>query len=364
MKIRISILLVFINLISFSQNTDSIASPKKEKKVNFAIIPIVSYNNSFGAQLGLMSNMYYNVRKKDTISPASVVGIMGTYFLNSTYFAGIFAKNYFNEDKWRTNIMFFNGNIEFQTYINYPEIILPFVNEDGVFLDYNTKFNFLLLEAQRKVFQNFYFGLRVSYSYVTTEFETKLIPIPKQKEDLFGVGGIINYDNRDNVLNPKKGMNAKISTFSFLEALGSTSQYHNIEIQANKYFPLTKKSLIMARFYSVISVGDVPFSGQNIVGRDDLRGYSNGKYRANQVYNIQTEYRWNFYKKWGLVAFGGLAVATDNLKADNYSGVLPAVGTGIRFMAIPSRGINVGMDVALGKEDWGLYFRIGEVFSR
>ena len=120
----------------------------------------------------------------------------------------------------------------------------------------------------------------------------------------------------------------------------------------------------MFRIYSVVSVGDVPFSGQNIVGRDDLRGYSNGKYRADQVYNIQTEYRWNFYKKWGLVAFGGLAVATDNFNGDNYSGILPAIGTGFRFMAIPSRGINIGMDVAVGKEDWGLYFRIGETFTR
>jgi len=353
------ILLIILPFLSFSQEKQV-----KEKKVNFAFIPIVSYNNSFGAQLGLMSNMYYNISQKDTISPASVVGLMGTYFINGTYFAGVFAKNYFNEDKWRTNIIFFNGNIEFQTYINYPEMILSYVDEDGVFLDYNTKFNFILLEGQRKIFNHFYLGIRILYDHVSTDFETELIPTSKQVDDLTGLGGIINYDTRDNVMNPKKGMNAKIATFSFLESLGSTSEYHKIETQVNKYFLLTKQSLIMARFYSVISVGEVPFSGQNIVGRDDLRGYSNGKYRAKQVYNIQTEYRWNFYKKWGLVAFGGLAVATDNLKGDNYSGVLPAIGTGVRFMAIPSRGINVGMDVALGKEDWGLYFRIGEVFTR
>jgi len=358
MKQYITILFIFFTFLSFSQKKKTV------KKVNFAFIPIVSYNNSFGGQVGLMSNMYYDINEKDTISPVSVVGLMGTYFMNGTYFAGMFAKNYFNEDKWRTNIMYFNGNIEFQTFINFPESILPYVDEEGAFLDYNTTFNFILLEGQRKVFDNFYLGLRMSYSYVTTEFKTDVLPIPKQKDDLMGLGGIVNYDSRDKIMNPKKGVNAKIATFSFLDALGSSSQYHKIEIQINKYFPLTNHSLIMARFYSVISLGDVPFSGQNMIGRDDLRGYSNGKYRANQIYNIQTEYRWSFYKKWGLVAFAGLAVATDDFKGESYSGVLPAVGTGFRFLAIPSRGINVGMDVAVGKEDWGLYFRIGEVFTR
>ena len=64
-----------------------------------------------------------------------------------------------------------------------------------------------------------------------------------------------------------------------------------------------------------------------------------------------------------MVAFGGLGIATDDLHGTNYSGVLPSIGTGIRFKAIESKDINIGMDVALGKDDWGLYFRIGEAFT-
>ena len=118
-------------------------------------------------------------------------------------------------------------------------------------------------------------------------------------------------------------------------------------------------------YISKRTIGEqIPFNGQNTVGRDDLRGYSNGKYRANQVYNIQSEYRWNFYKKWGMVTFGGLAIATDNFKGYNYSGLLPSLGAGLRFLAIPKRKINVGIDLAVGKGDWGVYFRIGEAFLR
>ena len=55
-----------------------------------------------------------------------------------------------------------------------------------------------------------------------------------------------------------------------------------------------------------MSIGDVPFQGQNVVGQDDIRGYSSGKYRDNQAYVIQAEYRWRFYKKfewWGFLVW-------------------------------------------------------------
>jgi len=33
------------------------------------------------------------------------------------------------------------------------------------------------------------------------------------------------------------------------------------------------------------------------------------------------------------------------------------------LMVIPSEQINIGIDVAVGKNDWGVYFRIGEVYK-
>jgi hypothetical protein len=65
-----------------------------------------------------------------------------------------------------------------------------------------------------------------------------------------------------------------------------------------------------------------------------------------------------------MVAFGGAAIATDDFSGTNYSGLLPAAGVGIRFKFIPERNIKIGVDIAAGKDDWGLYFRIGEAFTR
>ncbi|SHL60719.1 hypothetical protein SAMN05444266_104147 [Chitinophaga jiangningensis] len=93
------------------------------------------------------------------------------------------------------------------------------------------------------------------------------------------------------------------------------------------------------------------------IGGKDIRGYTNGKYRGNQVYAAQAEYRWNFYKRWGAVGFFGVAFTEAPSSA-----VLPGGGVGVRFKAIRSRNINIGVDGALGKDDKGIYFRINEAF--
>ena len=354
--------ILFTPLFIQAQDNKKEKIQKEDKKVNYAFIPIIMYNSSFGMQFGAMANAYFDLNKADTISPASSVAFFGSVFTNKTLFTGIFNKMYFKEDKWRTKFGLGYGNINFQTYFEFP-VGIPGLPEGGKFVDFTTQMTFIYGEGTRLVVDRLYLGLRTVYSVSTTEFDSKIIP--DEKIHQFGLGLASEYDKRSNIFNPHNGFNAKINTFSFFEELGSTDAYHNVNITYNQYFPLNERTTIMTRVFADISLGDkVPFNGQNVVGRDDLRGYSNGKYRAYQVYNIQSEYRWNFYKKWGMVAFGGLAIATDDFQGKNFSGVLPAVGAGIRFKAIPSRNINIGIDFAVGKEDWGVYFRIGEAFLR
>jgi len=365
MKKILTLLLFFIPLIVFSQFKSGNKKEKKDKKVNFAGMPIIMYNRSFGGQFGAMVNAYFNMNRKDTISPASNVSFMGNVFTNKTYFTGLFGRFYFKEDAWRLKGGLGLGNIRFQTFYELPPDI-PAVwaeDENGEFIDYQTSMFFVFAEGSHKVVKNFYLGLRSVYSDVNTEFEAD--SIPGEYLNLFGFGVAAEFDNRNNVFNPHTGMNGRLRTMSFLEALGSSTSYSRINFDYNKYFSLGEKAIIVGRLYAMISAGDsIPFSGKNVVGRDDMRGYTNGKFRADQVYDIQAAYRWNFYKKWGMTAFTGIAVATDDLKGNNYSGILPMAGAGLRFMAIPKRKINIGIDAAVGKDDWGIYFRIGEAFTK
>ena len=62
------------------------------------------------------------------------------------------------------------------------------------------------------------------------------------------------------------------------------------------------------------------------------------------------------------VGFGGLASVFGSLNEEDDGTILPAIGTGIRFTADTETNLNVGLDIAFGRGDWGLYFKFGEAF--
>jgi outer membrane protein assembly factor BamA len=165
---------------------------------------------------------------------------------------------------------------------------------------------------------------------------------------------------------PAHGIFFNFKNQFYRDWVGSDNKYTRYVISYNQFFDLAKneKHILAVRANFDIATGDVPFEGQGVVGMDDIRGYSQGKYRGNQVYTLQTEYRWNFYKRFGMVAFFGMASAVNNFSEIFDSQLLPGAGVGFRFKMIPSEKINIGIDGAIGRDDYSITFRIGEAFAR
>ena len=109
--------------------------------------------------------------------------------------------------------------------------------------------------------------------------------------------------------------------------------------------------------------GDVPyydlclFGGHNI-----LRGYVGGQYRDRTLLATQLEYRWQFYKAFGMVLFGGIGEVAPSLGDYTSDNILPSYGAGARYMIDDKRGMNLSVDYAVGKDSDAVYFRIGEAF--
>jgi outer membrane translocation and assembly module TamA len=74
------------------------------------------------------------------------------------------------------------------------------------------------------------------------------------------------------------------------------------------------------------------------------------------------EYRWKFYKRWGMVAFAGVGEVARNLSDLNTKDLLPSAGAGLRFMVSEKNRVNVSLDYARGREGDAVYFYIGEAF--
>lgn len=357
--------LIFLQLfVMIAVNAQRTSAAKEKKKNNsIAAIPMLNYNRTQGVIVAALVSKYYKLNKKDTISPSSNTGIFGMYTAKKSYAVFGFSRFYFAEDRWRVTAAIGAMDINFQFYLEDPTA------STGNFYDYTTKANMVVLQVQRNIFKRVYLGPTASFIKSTTTFGLPNVSGQDSVtiSNLNNIGYIISNDTRDHVQSPTHGMFLNFKNQFYRSWAGSDYEFERYLVTYNQFFKLSKtnetKVLAMRATFNV-AAGDVPFEGQTVVGGDDIRGYSQGKYRADQVYTLQAEYRWNFYKRWGMVAFAGLASAVEKISDIPDNDLLPGVGAGLRFKMLPKEKINIGIDGAVGKGDFSITFRIGESFGR
>ena len=324
-----------------------------EGKYKIVPLPYFNYNRSIGASFGALPMIMFNPVARDTISPSSIGGLLGMYSTNKTWFVMGFGRVHLAEDDWRLTGAGGAGSINFQFYLDNP------IN---IWVPYNTRAGFAYLEVQRRVYKRIYGG--ASYIYTSFRNTTELAPDTTVTTTLNGLGLSASWDVRSNIYYPKSGFLTNVKYFTYPEFFGNEVGSNTIDTDYNHYIPFRgNKDVIAARAFVGLGIGDLSFNQQYIVGRrSDIRGYTQGAHRGNSMVAIQGEYRWNFWKRFGVVGFAGLATVFESINESDDGKILPGIGAGFRFTAFAENHMNVGMDFAVGDGDWGLYFRIGEAF--
>ncbi|MCZ6538857.1 MAG: BamA/TamA family outer membrane protein [Chloroflexi bacterium] len=328
------------------------------KNVEFVGIPVPDYNGVLGWGLGVFAAALYRVDPDDEDSQPSMTALGGFYAQNETWFWGIGQRLSLHGDRFRAGGGYGQGDFNFQFF---PGNFVPELPADLV-IPFNTQGSFAFGEFSTKVWRKLYLGAKYRWAEAATEFDVgrpdgRGVALPTRT--FSGLGPAASYDSRDNVFNASEGTNLEYSTRFDRPGLGSGASFETTEIKLNNYFTLREGNILAARAFIGVATGDVPFEGQFVFGGIDLRGYNQGEFRGNEKYAFQGEYRWNFYGRLGLVAFGGFGwVATDG----EFSPVLPSIGTGFRFRAAQQYNVNIGVDVAKGRNDWSLRFALGEAF--
>lgn len=354
---KFSIIIVFLFCTSSwaqSTVTDSskVAKPPT-KNIDFNVMPYINYNRTLDFMFGAIPMMMYKINPKDTISPKSLSGMMAIYTTNKSYFISLFNKFHFKEDKWRAQFFFLTGDHNSQFYLDDLEA--------PAFYDYGTKTTIVSFTVQRKIVKAFYGGIGYTYSHYDTTYQDDIQPSSVSHTN--GLQLIALYDTRDAVYYPTKGEKIRARWINYPTWFGNDVSANKILSEYNKYFPMRKGvDVLAARFSGKFGLGDISFEQQVTIGGEDIRGYSEGKYRGDGLMALQSEYRYNFNKKMGLVAFAGVATIYGSDTADFNWNLYPGAGVGYRYRAFKNEKFNVGLDGAVGKGDWGIYFRIGEAF--
>ncbi len=339
-----------------SSPADTLQSKTKTeiKRVELTIMPFMSYNRNLEVMFGVMPMAMYRIDDNDTISPKSLSGILPLLTTNGSKFIGCFNVLYLKEDTWRITFFGGTGDLCSQFFMEEP-------GSPGQFMDYLTNSTLINCGFKRKIIPNLYGGLSYTYARYHTTYEDDVVDESYTETNALGVD--ILWDTRDGAYYPTRGSKAKIHWNSYPSFMGNSVEANKIKASYNQYNSFREGHDVLAtRFSAVIGLGEIPFEQQVTIGNKNIRGYTEGKYRGDGLLAAQGEYRYNLKNRIGFVGFAGLAtIYGSDTKSFNWS-LYPGGGVGCRYQAFKSTRFNVGLDAALGKDDWGVYFRIGEAF--
>jgi len=178
---------------------------------------------------------------------------------------------------------------------------------------------------------------------------------------IFGPTLGLVYDNRDNIFYPRKGGYYGFQAAWFAHWLGSTTPHVRLEADLRQFVSLAPRHTLAFQLRSAYSTDGTPFQLLPTVGGDNLlRGYFGGRYRDQFMLAFQLEHRWNFYKKYGLVVFGGVGDVLPGPDAWDRWSTKWGVGIGFR-MRVSDDGINVRADFGYGSA-FSPYLDFGEAY--
>ncbi len=349
MRKIVCILFCFASVGSISgEEKDSIRTAIKQK-ARLTGIPTLSYNNSRGMGFGAMGMLFFPIGNNPA-TPPSRISLHGQVSTNKSWYGSAFAQLFLFDDRLR--LVPGGGYLDsrFQTYVDMGDI-------GPLEIPFNSRGPFAFFAPMFKIHKGFYLGPVVQYMQLKVSFDLPDGSTKDETDYANSLGIATMFDSKDNQYTPSKGVMAAARLTSNPDWMGNDSTFTKLMLFANYYHPFQPGMILASRVTANIGIGGVPFVSQSYVGNKDLRGYTKGEYRGNQTYAAQTEFRWNFYRRLGAVGFFGLAMTIDPK-----SQLLPAGGVGIRYKILPQYNINAGVDVAVGKDDWGLYFRITEAF--
>jgi hypothetical protein len=369
---RKSVLVALILVFSISGNAsaedaeDEAAQESEAEGGNFVPLPIFITEPAVGEGLGA-GLIYFHATPPDerpklttgkelkrvgrrAKPPPTASGVFAAYTNNDTWGAGFGHARTWSEDTYRfvgaiaalnVNAAVFAGDIPFS---------------------FNIEGNLIYSSIKRRLFGSDVF-LGVSASSLDADVTFNIGGGETPPAELFdfdfqtnGLALSLLYDARDDTMMPSKGLMVDLTGWWYDEAVGSDFDYTSYRLKIHSFHQLHEKFVLGLRFDGATVNGDPPFFAVPFVS---LRGIPALRYQGDSAGVIEVEGRYTFADRWAAVAFAG-AGYTDEIEpifaTDNN---IRAGGVGIRYQALRSQNVWLGLDLAWGPEDEAWYIQMG-----
>ena len=199
-----------------------------------------------------------------------------------------------------------------------------------------------------------YGGLGLSYANTQVTIQST-----ESMTTMYSLRPYLQLDTRDNIFTPVRGVFSEASLA--VSYLNTGTWFELLDLTAIGYLPLVQDLYLGVFGGAGFSFGDAPFYMRPFV---ILRGAPSLRYQGEQTAEVEAELRWQFWKRFSLVAFSGVGGAWDNFLGFDRSESVFTYGTGFRYELARKFGLHMGADFAFGKDGFVLYIQFGSAWGR
>lgn len=334
----------------------------------FIVVPTIITEPAVGGFGGAVAPVFLKKRPpvieedgtKRLVNP-DITGGLGMYTANKSWMAGAFRSATLVKSK-----------ILYRGFAAYGDMNLSFyANNRPNLADQEFKLNFkstIFYTQWLKQFKNAKWSAGPQYLFLNSKINLPDFNLPPPfvdpkdiKSTISQLGAALQFDGRDNIFTPDKGIRIQSDFFWSDKALGSDYQAWRINLSAIGYYPLAKTLIGGLRIEGEQALGSPPFYLKPGI---NLRGIPAARYMGNTSIVSEAELRWDVYRRWSVMGFGGLASAFDDWDKAFAKPVVYSYGTGFRYLLARKFKLRMGVDVAKGPEEWAYYIVFGSNWMR
>lgn len=353
-------------------------SIRAQKNIWWSVLGGPSYTPeaSFGIGGAVLASFRFN--KHDTISQRSFLPAGINLSLNGTIVVAGAGTFFFNENKFRIYLSYGYRNEPAHYYGKGIENAENTLRSDST-TQYHRSYFQLYPRFVWEVRPHLYAGGLFDINYTKISDVNPVMEIDpyfnmfKRKYLNIGIGGLVQYDTRDDVATPTKGMLLSANFKVFGKYLGGAYNYEMIELEYRHFKNIFRPRSTLAWIAkSQIGMGDIPFTELPTFGSPfDLRGYYIGKYRDKSMAYGILEYRHmfgstaqyksgNFWAKCGFVAWVG--TGTIGATPIDWKKWKMNFGAGLRIQMQPGKNFRLDVGKEPGQPGMQVYMNMTEAF--
>jgi hypothetical protein len=231
---------------------------------------------------------------------------------------------------------------------------------------YTLDFSAMLLQGNWHVNKRSPWSVGLRYIYAQVEPKLRDAPIfpglaDRIDVDVSAPAAILEFDSRDNVFTPTRGVYSESVFLTSREALGASVDFERFQQMLMTWFPLGDTVTLGLRGDYQWASDDTPFFLRPYV---KLRGVEAMRYQGDEMTSAEVEARWRFRGRWSLVAAAGAGRAKTSRAAYSATQDVGSGAVGVRYELARKFGLHAGLDVGFSSDTTAIYFQVGNAWFR